>query len=557
MSERGRRRAVAYYRVSTTRQAQTGTSAEEHGDSIAAQQAACHRYAAEHGLEIVAEYPEPGGSGTAIDRRPMFRELLERVLHRQDVEAVLVYARSRAFRNAFEAMVTREEFRKLGVELLSTQEPSEVGPEGDLVTLILDGVNEYQSRKLGADVSFKMGAKAARGGTPGRAKLGYRNVRERIDGRVTATIEVDPDRAPFIETAFRLFAAGQYSLNRLRDALTEAGLRTRPTQARPAGTAVSLSQLSSLLRDRTYLGYVLWCGQEHPGRHPALVEVDLFDRVQRVLAERRRGTRDRKWDHFLKGLLWCGRCRRRMIFECSRSHSGRLYFYYRCAGLQHRSCDLPRIPIAAVEDAAEAYFAALNIDPTERAAISQLVAGALADHRTAGATLRKRLESELTRLDRLEDQCLELLGSPGWPTEKLTERLQHLNVERDKVKQRLAAAQDRTSDDQLFRKRIDKLLGLFAEPRELCKQLSEDLRKTFATVCFDKLAIDAADRAPYQPVETWQVRARGSRREQLDLHALADLLVVAAEASPWEPSDNRGRCRSGRDLTGTVCKLKC
>ncbi|GAB4006394.1 hypothetical protein GCM10029992_56920 [Glycomyces albus] len=159
MLDRGRRRAVAYYRVSTARQALTGTDAEDYGDSIATRQEACRRYAAEHGLEIIAEYPEPGGSGTAIDRRPRFRELLERVLHRRDVAAGLVYARSRALRNAYEALVTREEFRRLGVELLSTQESSETGPEGDLVTLILDGVNEYQSRKIGADVSLTMAAK--------------------------------------------------------------------------------------------------------------------------------------------------------------------------------------------------------------------------------------------------------------------------------------------------------------------------------------------------------------------------------------------------------------
>jgi site-specific DNA recombinase len=159
MPEVHQRRAVAHYRVSTFSQSQTGTEAEEFGASIASQQEACRRYTAEHGLEVVAEYVELGGSGTAIGRGPRFRELLDRAYHRQDVNAVVVYARSRAFGNAYETMATREEFCKLGVDLLSTQESAEAGLEGELVTLILDGVNEYQSRKLAADVSFEMAAK--------------------------------------------------------------------------------------------------------------------------------------------------------------------------------------------------------------------------------------------------------------------------------------------------------------------------------------------------------------------------------------------------------------
>lgn len=541
MAESGLRRAVAYYRVSTTRQAQTGTGAEKYGDSIATQQAACHRYAAEHGLELVAEYPEPGASGTAIDRRPKFRELLERVLHRRDVEAVVVYARSRAFRNAYEAMVTREEFRKLGVELLSTQEPSEVGPEGDLVTLILDGVNEYQSLKLGADVSFKMAAKAARGGTPGWAKLGYRNVRMRVDGRIMATIEIDSERAPFIDTAFRLFATGQFSINRLQRALTIAGLRTRPTRSHPAGTAISISHLATVLRDRTYLGYVQWCGKEYPGRHPALVDAELFDRVQRVLADRGRGTRECKWDHYLKGLLWCRRCSRRMILEGARSHSGRLYFYFRCAGMHRHGCDLPRIPVAAVEAAVELHFAAVRIGPGECTETAYLIAGALADRRRVLDVLRKQLGSELARLDRLEDQYLELLGSPGWPTEKLTERLQRLEIERDNVNRQLAAVKD-CPTDQTLHERIGDLLGRLTRPHQLFAQLSGELRKTLTTLCFDKLIIDAADRAPYQPMDTSGLHVEGARRPLIDRHALADLIVAATETPPRAP--HQSRCQS-------------
>jgi hypothetical protein len=69
-----------------------------------------------------------------------------------------------------------------------------------------------------------------------------------------------------------------------------------------------------ILTDRYYLGYVKHNGIEHPGRHEALITEDLFDKVQKVLAANgHSGIRRRVHQHHLKGLLWCGRCRKRLV----------------------------------------------------------------------------------------------------------------------------------------------------------------------------------------------------------------------------------------------------
>ncbi|MCC3762663.1 recombinase family protein [Glycomyces sp. TRM65418] len=556
MSQQQRRRAVAYYRVSTTRQAQTGSQAEEFGSSIASQQAACHRYASQHELDIIEEYAEPGGTATAIDRRPKFRQLLDRVLHQRDVDVVLVYTRSRAFRNAFEAMVIREEFRKIDVELLSVQEPCENGPEGDLVTLILDGVNEYQSRKLGIDVAFKMAATAARGSTPGRAKLGYRNARTYVDGRSTPTIEIDPDRAPYIGTAFRLFASGQYTLRRLRDELSNAGLRTRPTKSHPAGAPVTITQLTKLLRDRTYLGLVQWCGEEYPGNHPALIDQDLFDRVQRVLNDRCRRTRDRKWDHHLKGLLQCARCGDRLHLEVTRNRHGWRYCYFVCAGRQPRTCDLPRLPLPAVEAAVEAHWATVTFSRDEKTAIGQDLHRAAQSQRAATEALRRRLRSERTRLNRLEDQCLEVLGQPDWPTAKLTARLEQVRQQRLDIKRRLDELKQRTGDGQAVIDIAGATIATLDNPRDLFRRLPPKLRKTLGRLCFDHISLDVHNPCkeflgPAQPgnrggipatrINAGDLVVTGERRVELNVCAIADLIIAATRVNPEAPKREHGR----------------
>ena len=233
---------------------------------------------------------------------------------------------------------------------------------------ILATFNEYQSRESGADIAYKMGQKAKNGGTIGRARLGYLNVRDRFDGREIRTIAVDPERAPFVQLAFELYATGDYSLDDLSDELYDRGLRTRPTGRHPA-KQVSINKLSMMLRDRYYLGYVEVDGEEVQGRHEPLIDEDLFDRVQDLLESRSTaGERRREHHHYLKGSLFCGRCKRagitqRLIIQHTVNSRGSEYTYFFCRNKQNGSCEAPHINVALIEDAVENHYATIRFSP--------------------------------------------------------------------------------------------------------------------------------------------------------------------------------------------------
>ncbi len=91
--------------------------------------------------------------------------------------------------------------RSLKVTLISAQENIDETPAGQLMHGIPAVFNEYRSNADGADISYKMGQKARNGGTLTRAKIGYLNVRDQIDGHEIRTVAVDPERAPFIRLA--------------------------------------------------------------------------------------------------------------------------------------------------------------------------------------------------------------------------------------------------------------------------------------------------------------------------------------------------------------------
>lgn len=110
-----------------------------------------------------------------------------------------------------------------------------------------------------------MGQKARSGGTLGRARLGYLNHVDRSGGRDVRTVIADPVGAPLVRLGFELFATDNYTL-------TELATCSRPRPAvptqRPVPTQrVSISKLAHMLRDRYYLGYISYKGEEIPGRH--------------------------------------------------------------------------------------------------------------------------------------------------------------------------------------------------------------------------------------------------------------------------------------------------
>jgi site-specific DNA recombinase len=538
--------ALAYLRVSSRAQMETDTDPD--GNSIQTQREHCKAMADRTGHLLIGEYVEPGNSATSIAARPVFQALLERIKTLGDVDAVIIYKRSRAFRDDVDAALTKRDFADRGVRLVSATDYTDETPEGQFMAGILDQVNTYFSKASGADIRTKMEGKAKRGGTPGKAKLGYLNTRKTVEGRKIKVIETDPVRGPLITLMFERYATGQYGEHALREFITDAGLRTRPTEAYPAGRPLFHSEVERILTDRTYLGLVVWKGEEYPGEHEPLVKPEVFDCVQNILAKRRAGTRERTWDCYLKGLLWCARCGRRLVLDPARSHTGRKYFYFRCVGLLERDpaqkCDLPRTRLADVEQAVEAHYATLTITEDTRDEVAELLEEVFTDHHHAAEQIRKHIKAELRRLDALEDQLIELLTDRDWPVEKLTAKQRTIRGERAALKNRLAQAG--TAELDAARDRIERLAELLIRPRAIYRSAPDDLRKTMNFVCFEKLYIDVEEGEPavtgedladtIKPFTQWLERSGAlPYRSQ----------VARDEKNPEPPSGAQGSIRTG------------
>jgi site-specific DNA recombinase len=154
----------------------------------------------------------------------------------------------------------------------------------------------------------------------GNAPIGYRCKKN--------ILSPNEEEARFTRRAFELYATGLESEFSLAERLYAEGLRKRK------GGKVSVTTLSTLLRNPIVIGHVVWpfdCSlyveREHhqgewiKGQHEAIVDRALFDRVQERLAERSHPHPQRGKFYLYRGLLRCGTCGRLMSAYSSKGHT--------------------------------------------------------------------------------------------------------------------------------------------------------------------------------------------------------------------------------------------
>jgi site-specific DNA recombinase len=474
---------ISYLRVSSKRQMDTAADVDPDGNSIATQREYCQNKAKTMCVMLQKEFMEPGTSAQSIEKRPVFRELLTYLKAHPEIKYVFIYMRSRAFRNFTDAAITKRALLNIGVKLISAKEDFGEGIMADAMEAVTDIMNEVQVRLSGQDIAVKMANKVKNGGSVGLAKVGYTNARLDLDGRKVNTITVDAERAPLVQKAFELFATGKYTLDSLHDMMGDLGL-TATRRNKPVGR----DTLGRMLRDRYYIGKVIYKGIEYQGRHEPLVSEELFDRVQRILdTHAGSGTRERKHLHYLKGLVWCGRCRYRYTIMPGRGNGGE-YFYFMCRGRQQKMCDQPLIPVDVMEKVVEQHYAAAIILPDNlRANVNASVEAAVAEHFELSDDMREQFARQLEKLDRKESYFLDLAAEEEWPKDKLRSRLATIRDEQTKLRRQLeAAATQLETGRQVFL----TALRLLEDPHSMYQHGGETVRSILNRALFARLYVD-------------------------------------------------------------------
>lgn len=483
---------VAYLRVSTKDQVNTDYNPE--GISIPAQREKVEERGQELNSRKASEFIDPGRSAKSIDQRLEFQQMIAYIREHPNVRYVIVYMLSRFARNRLDDAIMVATLEKLGVKLVSAVEKNiDDTPTGRMLHGMLAVINEYASSQSGADIAYKMEQKAKNGGTLGRAPVGYLNVIERGDGREIRTVIVDPERGPLIRLAFELYATGDYTLADLSDELYDRGLRMR-TNGRYTQTQISISKLSDMLRDRYYIGFVRFKGQEYKGRHEHLIDDELFERVQDILESRSvADERRRVHHHYLKGSLFCGRCKHlsgtksRMILSHAKNRHGNVYTYFFCTGRYSHTCELPYVNVGRLEEAVEDHYASVRFSPQFVADVRAHLAEAIGEEKASTKLLHQQLSPELRELDTRENNLLDLAADGTLPQAKIRSRLHDIERQRQRLKQRLSVTDDDLGEAARL---IEVSLQLLADPQALYLRCNDEQRRMLNQAIFEGLYVE-------------------------------------------------------------------
>jgi len=350
-----------YARVSTTRQAEADLSIP---DQLNQMRAYCHQ----NGMTVMHEYVEPGDSAMD-DRRPIFQQMIEDASCKsRPYDAILVFARSRIFRNTMDSALYTHRLKRNGTRILSMTQPTSDNPMGFMMDNLISMMDEYSSLENAKHTSRAMKENARRGYFNGSCvPFGYEAVETDVvghKGKKRKRLAIDEREALVVRRIYDLYLHGEngcaLGLKAIAGRLNQSGTLMR-------GKPWLVQKVNAVLADTTYRGEYCFnmrnsrTGQVRPEsewirtRIPAIVDDETFEAVRRVRESRDPNKQRGKAQHatsvtLLAGLIKCDHCNTSMTQASGKS--GR-YRYYKCShkvSLSANACDTPNLPVKDTDE---------------------------------------------------------------------------------------------------------------------------------------------------------------------------------------------------------------
>jgi site-specific DNA recombinase len=251
--------------------------------SLHAQREACEAYIksqAGEGWRLVGDHYDDGAFSGASLERPALQRLLADARGGR-INIVVVYKVDRLTRSLADFAKLIELFETHSVSFVSvTQSFNTRSSMGRLTLNVLLSFAQFERELIGERVRDKIAASKRKGiWVGGPVPLGYAAVDKKI---VVVAAEAEAVRTIFE----RYLALG--SVRALADDLDHRGIRSKPRQLANGrligGGAFGVGALAYLLKNRFYIGEVVYRGEVHRGDHAPILDRPLFQAVQAKLA---------------------------------------------------------------------------------------------------------------------------------------------------------------------------------------------------------------------------------------------------------------------------------
>lgn len=303
---------------------------DNQNNSIVAQRDITLGYARKNNFDVIKEYIDNGWSGI-LASRPAFNEMIVDIL-RKNINMVIVKDLSRLTRDKNKTgYYTEIFFPDNDVRFISVNDYIDSGERYEIDdTIMLRGI---VNQSYLTDVSKKIKSVIKDMKEQGKyvqhyAPYGYKKSEED-----KYKLVIDEKVASNVKMIFNMYLEG-YSQGQIAKELTK---RKIDTPKKYKGQKVEINEwrsdsISRILKDPTYMGALIlnkyesdyitkkvkkiprekWILKENT--HDAIVDKETFEEVQKML-EKKFYKPKRKYEYFLKDLVYCGHCGARMQYK--------------------------------------------------------------------------------------------------------------------------------------------------------------------------------------------------------------------------------------------------
>lgn len=325
--------AVIYARYSSAGQQET---------SIEFQIEDCRLFAERLGYDVVRVFEDRAKSATT-DSRPGFLQMIHFCTAEEKVDAVICWKHDRFARNRYDAAVYKSRLSHAGTRLLYCRETNSEGADSIIIDSVMEGLAEFYSANLSANVKAGNRKAAEKRWTLGVKVFGLRPAPDK-------TYELDPATAPLVRSAFEMYASGS-TLNEIISFL---------------GPGWTHNKVAAMLRNEKYIGRYHMYGVDD-FCIPPIVDRALFDRVQLRLEEKRHEPNSKKDQYLLSGKVFCGLCHDRFRASSTlKKKTGKRYHWYVCRhkkdGCQNVTLDRDKLDDVVVRKLTEIVHSDAMID---------------------------------------------------------------------------------------------------------------------------------------------------------------------------------------------------
>ena len=329
---------------------------EQEFNSLDAQREAGEAYIASQKHEgwvcLPDRYDDGGFTGGNMDRPAMKRLLTD--IEDGKVDCIVVYKVDRLSRSLIDFAKIMDVLERHCVSFVSvTQQFNTSTSMGRLMLNVLLSFAQFEREIISERTRDKIAATRRKGKwSGGMPMLGY-DVAVR-GGRLL----VNQDEAHRVRGIFELYLDLQSLIETAKE-LDQRGWTTKRWVTKKGhergGKPWGKNSLFKLLTNRIYLGKITYKDEVYEGEHPAIVDEEIFGRVQRLLKRNGRSGGKHVRNRFgslLKGLIRCVPCECGMVPTHTTKNGNKRYRYYVCANAQSRgwhACPSPSVPAPELE----------------------------------------------------------------------------------------------------------------------------------------------------------------------------------------------------------------